>query len=194
MVEEKKQEEKTSEEQLVRCFICLELPREAMEYVEEIQNIIKKKNLFYGKLTELENLHLTLKFIGEVPESKIKEIQEKLRKIKILSFEASLGDLGYFSRNIVGILWMKLYGKGIFDLQSEIDKSLEDFFPKEERFMSHLTIARIKKVLDSNIFLDYIKNMKIKKISFPVCEFVLKKSELKSEGPVYGDIERFKLE
>lgn len=186
-------EEQTGET-LTRCFICLELSRDCIEYIEEIQGIIKKKNLFYGKLTEPENLHLTLKFLGEISDEQIKEIQKRLSKIKFSPFEANLGEIGSFSARALRILWIKLQGKGVFDLQIEVDKALEGLFPKEARFMSHLTIARIKKVNDMNIFKEYIQGMKIKKIKFKVNDFIFKKSELRPDGPIYTDIERYKLE
>ena len=178
---------------LIRCFIALELPREAIDYLEEIQALIKKKNLFFGKFTEPENLHLTLKFLGEIPEDKIKLVNEKLKELKNKEFEAGLGELGFFSEHSFRVVWAKLVGKPIWDLQLAIDEKLKDIFPKEERFMSHITLARIKKVIDRKIFLDYVKNMKIKPIKFKVKEFILKKSELKPEGPIYTDIERYKL-
>jgi len=180
--------------ELSRCFIALEPPREAINELERIQNLIREKNLFYGKFTEPENLHLTLKFLGEIDEEKVKEVKERLKKIKFKSFEASLGELGFFSKNFLKILWIKICGKGVFDLQKEIDKSLEGLFEKEARFMSHLTIARIKKVPDRESLLNYVKNLKTKKIKFLVKDFILKKSELKPQGPIYTDLERFELE
>lgn len=192
MAEEKK--EKTNSEELFRCFICIEMPREAIDYTEELQNQIKKKNLFHGKMTEPENLHLTLKFLGEISEGQIEDVKKKLKSFEFKSFEASLGELGFFSEKMIRILWMKINGKQIWELQKTIDGALSDIFPEEERFMSHLTIARIKKVHDKKEFLNYIKNIKTKSIKFKVSEFVLKKSELQPEGPVYSDIERCKLE
>jgi 2'-5' RNA ligase len=62
-----------------------------------MQNM-KKKNFFYGKFTEPENLHLTLKFLGEIQESKVHEIQKKLKEIKFKIFDASLGEIGFFSK------------------------------------------------------------------------------------------------
>jgi len=169
------------------------MPREAIDYIEDLQNLIKKKNLFQGKLTEPENLHLTLKFLGEIPEEKIEEIIKKLGEIKANCFSAKLGPFGLFSKKSFRILWIKMLGEGVYSLQKEIDKVLGDSFQPEERFMGHITIARIKKVFDRKIFLDYIKNIKSKKISFNVCDFVLKKSELKHEGPIYTDLARYNL-
>lgn len=179
---------------LVRCFIAIELPREVIGYIRELQNLIRKKNFFAGKFTEPENLHLTLKFLGEIEEGKLEEIKRKLSGIRMLAFNTSLGEVGVFSERMLRILWIKINGKSILDLQIEIDKALEELFPKEERFMSHLTIARMKKVYDKKEFLDYIKNIKTKKIKFKVNEFILKKSELRPEGPVYSDIEKYKLD
>ena len=180
------------ETKLTRCFICLEINREAITEIEEIQQIIKKKKLFYGKLTEPENLHLTLKFIGEVDEEKIESIKKELEKIKFKRFKVSLGELGSFNDRI---LWIKLNGKEIWELQKLIDNALEPLgLVKEERFMSHITIARMKKVIDRNIFIEYIKNMKHRPIEFIVKDFCFKKSELKIEGPVYGDLEKYNLE
>ncbi len=179
------------EEKLTRCFIALEISREAIDKIEEIQKLIKKKNLFYGKFTEPENLHLTLKFLGEIEENKIKEIKERLAKIKFKQFEVKLGEVGVFINKYNSILWLKLNGPEIWNLQKEIDNKLKDILPLEERFMSHITIARMKKINGKLEFLDYIKNIKTKKISFKVKEFILKKSELKSEGPIYANIEKF---
>jgi len=183
-----------TENKLIRCFIALELSREAINEIEEIQKLVKKKNFFYGKFTEPENLHLTLKFLGEISEERIKEVQESLRKVKFKGFDVGLGEIGCFSEKIVRILWIKLLGKEIWELQKEIDLAVNEVgFNKEERFMSHITIARIKKIINKKEFLEYIRNLKHRKIKFQIKEFVLKKSELMPDGPVYTDLERYKL-
>lgn len=181
-------------EKFTRCFIALELSREAIVEIEEMQNLIKKKNLFYGKLTEPENLHLTLKFFGEIDEDKIETIKKKLEKIKQKEFEVSVGELGTFINKYNSILWIKLNGQGIWDLQKKINELLKEDFSSEERFMSHITLARMKKINDKKVLLDYIKNLKHREIKFKVRDFILKKSELRPDGPVYADLEKFKLE
>ena len=183
-----------TEKKLTRCFIALELSREAIIEIEEVQNIIRKKGFFYGKFTEGENLHLTLKFLGEIGADKVEEVKKRLEKIKFTSFEVSLAELGTFINRYNSILWIKLNGKGIWDLQKEIDGVFEGVFVKEERFMSHITLARMKKITDKKDLLDYIKNLKQRKIKFVVKDFCFKKSELKPSGPVYTDITRYNFE
>jgi RNA 2',3'-cyclic 3'-phosphodiesterase len=180
------------EEEKLRSFIAIELPREAINYIKQLQELIRKQSLFTGKFTEPENLHLTLKFLGEIDKETLEKIKERLREVKYLEFEASLGEAGAFSKSFIKIVWLKLHGK-VFELQKEVDEKLKGLFEPENRFMSHITIARVKKVGDKSALLDYLGGMKIKKITFKVDRIYLKKSTLKPEGPVYEDLEEIKL-
>ena len=59
--------------------------------------------------------------------------------------------------------------------------------------MSHLTIARVKKVKDKKRFLEGLKKMSIPKIKQVATEFKLKKSVLNPNGPVYETLENYNL-
>jgi 2'-5' RNA ligase len=179
---------------LKRCFICIDLPLEAKKYLNEVQEMIKKKNLFQGKFTEFENLHLTLKFLGEISEEKISEVRQRLKKAKFNAFDVYLGEVGVFSERFANLIWVKLGGKSIFDLQKQVGDVLDGLFETEERFMSHVTIARPKKVFDKNLLLDYLHKIKIKKECFNIDRFFLKSSDLKEDGPVYSTIEEYPSE
>ncbi len=184
------------EQEKIRCFVALDIPREAINNIKEIQRLIKKKNLFIGKFTEPENLHLTLKFLGEINNSKIKKVKDRLKKITFKDFEAQLEKAGAFSsryNSYVKVIWIKLIGKGIFNLQKQIDENLKDLFRPEFRFMSHITLARVKKTFDKKILNEYLKKIKPKKIKFKVDKFFLKKSRLSPEGPIYKDIKKYNL-
>jgi 2'-5' RNA ligase len=177
----------------VRCFVALEMPIEAVKEIKKVQEIIRKKNLFIGKFTEPENLHLTLKFLGEIENFKIEKIRKSLRTINLPCFEAKLSKIGFFSPREIRILWVKLEGSGVYELQKVVDESLKEEFLPEEQFMSHITITRIKHVFDKKYFLEYLKSVKIPKIKFKVNKFYLKKSELFELGPVYSDLEEYRL-
>lgn len=177
-----------------RCFIALDLPRDVINHIKEIQRLIKKKNLFIGKFTEPENLHITLKFLGEIDKDKIKKVKEKLKKIKFKDFEAQLREVSAFSskyNSYVKVIWIKLIGKEVFSLQKQIDNELKDLFKPEFRFMSHITVARVRKTFDKKILIEYLKKIKPKKIKFKVNKIFLKKSILSPEGPTYKDIEKY---
>jgi len=179
---------------MTRCFIALDLSKECREEIKKIQDLIKKKNIFLGKFTETDNLHLTLKFLGEISEEQIEEVRKRLGQVKINSFIANLSEIGAFSKSFPKIFWIKLNGKSIWELQKQIDSRLEGLFEKEARFMSHITIARVKKVYNKKDFFEYLESIRPRPIQFLVKSFVLRKSELFSEGPTYTDIEEYNLE
>src|SRR3989338_8292101 len=169
----------------MRAFIALEISEKIREILFAIANSFYKQNLFSGKITEKENIHLTLKFLGEIDDEAVELIKERLRKIKEKKFSAELKELGVFNENFVRIIWICL--AGCDNLQKEIDDKLTDLFEKEKRFMGHVTIARVKEC-DREKLLEEIKKIRIDN-KFDVEKFVLFSSELKKEGPVYSKIE-----
>lgn len=177
----------------MRVFICIDFSDEVIKEVARIHDSIKKVK-FTGKLTELGNLHLTLKFLGEINENKLEEVRKRIRGIKMEKIDAKLGKVGIFSiRGNPRIVWIKLEGKGIHELQKKIDEVLKDLFAEEERFMSHLTIARIKYVKDKKGFREYMENVSVRDVKFKINSFKIKVSELKPSGPIYTTLEEFSL-
>ncbi len=181
-------------ERVHRTFIAIELPDNVIKEVARVQNILGKRK-FTGKLTELENAHLTLKFLGEIDDLKLEEVMQKLREVKFEKFEARLEKAGTFNfHGMPRIVWIKVAGKGIFELQKKVDMILKECgFKEEERFMSHMTIARVKYVKDKKDFMDYVSGLKLRDVRFKVNEFKLKESELRELGPVYKDLEVYRL-
>lgn len=181
------------EDKLTRCFICIQFPEEVIKEIARVQEELGKMK-FTGKITEIENLHLTLKFLGEIDDKKLNEIKGRLKKIEFREFNAKLSESGTFSiHGNPRIVWIKIGGIGIFELQKKIDDALNGLFKKEERFMSHLTIARIKYAKDKKRFIDYAERLSVKKTNFKVNKFILMKSEPKSPCPIYSVIEEYAL-
>ncbi|MBS3080654.1 RNA 2',3'-cyclic phosphodiesterase [Candidatus Pacearchaeota archaeon] len=150
----------------------------------------RNKVFVRGKYTELENLHLTLKFLGEINNEKLEKVKKRLSELKFEEFTAKLDKIGIFSGKTPRVLWIKLKGADI--LQREIDNVLEDLFEKEKRFMGHITIARIKYIKEKKELIEYLKKIKTD-IRFTVDKFYLKKSTLLPEGPIYEVIEEYPL-
>lgn len=176
---------------LTRTFICIEFPDGVIKEIARIQQLLQNIK-FTGKLTELENLHLTLKFLGEISHEQIEKVKQALSTIEFKPFNTYLEYAGTFNRfNAPRIAWVKIGGAGILELQRKIDESLKELFKPEKRFMSHLTIARIKYAKDGKEFTEYVKHLSVHKINFAVDKFFLKKSELKQMGPVYETIEKY---
>ncbi len=174
----------------MRTFISIDIPESVKEQIVRIQEQLPE---FKGKFTETENLHLTLKFLGEISQEKIEDIKKKLREINFSRFEAKIDAIGVFSQKFVKIVWLHL--TNCEELQKKIDENLFELgFEKEKRFMSHLTIARVKSLKNKKEFLESLKEIRISKINFIVNNFKLKESVLKEKGPQYNIIQEYFLD
>lgn len=174
----------------MRAFISIEIPEEMKKQVKKIQKELERQKLFIGKMTRPENLHLTLKFLNDITEEQAEKITKRLEEIKLENFKARITEGGVFSDTIIKIIWLKI--EGVEELQKEIDRKLEGLFNSEERFMSHLTIARVKKVIDGKRIKEEMSKINLNK-EFLVEKFSLMKSSLKQEGPEYKVVGEFEL-
>lgn len=172
----------------MRAFISINIPNEIKKEIKNVQSQLPE---FYGKKTELENLHLTLKFLGETDEQTIEKVKKLLEEIKLNKFQTKISEIGVFKEHFIKIIWLNL--ENCDELQKEIDESLKQLFKKEERFMSHLTIARVKYVKEKEKFLQELKKIKIPELKFEVNKFYLMKSRLTTNGPIYEKIKEFNL-
>lgn len=170
-----------------RIFVAVDIPEDIQNKVVEVQRMLPE---FKGKLTEKHNLHLTLKFIGEQDTQMINKIKEQLKIVNFQEIIAKIDEIGVFSQDYIRIVWLRV--KNCDELQQKIDMSLSSHFKKEYRFMGHLTIARVKKVYDKNLFLNKLRQIEFSEIIFSVDNFRLKESVLTHEGPVYKTIAEYK--
>ena len=175
----------------MRCFVSINIPEQIKQEINIIQKKIPFSDVIKGKKTELENLHLTLKFLGEINKDKLEDVKKRLNEIKFKKFETEINKIGLFDNQKKIILW--LYLTNCNKLQRQIDEKLKDLFKPEKRFMSHLTIARIKEIKNKKRFLKELPNIKIPKIKFQIDNFYLMKSMLTSAGPKYEIISEYKL-
>ncbi len=173
----------------MRTFIAIDIPEKIKKEIVKIQKYLPE---FEGKKTEIENMHLTLKFLGEIDEEQIEQVKLRLRKIKFNGFYTQLDNIGFFDNEDRGVIW--LHATNCDELQKEIDYSLGGLFERERRFMSHLTIARTKYIKDKNRFFQGLKGIKISSLEFQVRNFVLKQSIPIEQRHVYEDIEAYNLE
>ena len=172
----------------MRIFISISLPENIKKEIRDIQNSIPE---FRGKLTEIENLHLTLKFLGEISQETLEKVKLRLRNVKFRKFNAEIEDLGVFNKKLIRIIWLSL--SNINEFQKIIDDSLSDLFQKEQIFMSHITIARVKIINNKKLFLEKLKQIKFDKSEFQINKFEIQESILTSKKPKYKIIEGYNL-
>ncbi len=180
-----------------RGFIAIDIKTnpEIEKFINEIENT---KALI--KLVELKNIHITLKFLGEISNNKIDQINEIIIEStkNIKPFKIKLIGTGVFpNENYIKIIWIGLKNT---QMLSDITKKINDNLIniglkiKPQKFHPHITIGRVKSAKNKEKILEIIE--KYNNINFSeilVDTIKLKKSELTSKGPIYTDLLKIKF-
>ncbi|MAG50532.1 RNA 2',3'-cyclic phosphodiesterase [archaeon] len=176
----------------MRVFIAIELPKEVRDYLYVVQKKIGGKEAKI-KWVSKKNIHLTLKFLGEITEERLDKLKEILKNIKFKSFKIKLSKIGVFpNENQIRVVWVGLKPEEkILELQRKIDESLLELFPTDQKFISHLTLGRVKLIKQKNEFIEKLNNFNVEEMSFEINEFKLIKSKLTKDGPSYEIIEKY---
>lgn len=171
----------------MRLFIALDF-NELRNDLVKLQNSIDET---LAKLKKVEAFHLTLKFLGKVPQEIAQGVEEKLKKVKFTPFSLTLDKIGVFpTENYIRVIWVSAKPQNeVKELQENIENALKEFnFKKDFKFHPHITLARVKFVNDREKFIKNLKNIKVEQKTIEVKDFRLVKSTLTPEGPVYEDI------
>lgn len=179
---------------MVRSFIAIDLTAE-----DAVKNIVGAQTALKAcgadlKLVEPENLHFTLKFLGELSSMELKEAEEALSGVVFKPFKITLQSMGFFpNAKYVRVVWVGV-SEGSEALQrvaADVEREMVGKgFPKDERgFSPHLTIARVKSNRGREELLKTVEAWRGKVFGVQeVWEVKLKKSDLTPAGPIYTDL------
>jgi len=178
---------------LVRAFIAVDIyDEEAVRKILAVQDELQRVNPNGLKPVEPENLHITLRFLGEIDEETVQYVVGVLEKLDEKPFTVSLEGLGYFpGSGRINVVWVGVSegGEQLTRIYNWIEKELAGLRLERERFTPHLTICRIKSVRDRNALLAVIEKNRSTEFGKQLVDKVsLKKSVLTPTGPVYSDI------
>ena len=180
-----------------RMFCAVELPAKVRAQLREhIAKLRKEIPDVAASWSRVENIHLTLKFFGNVAVDRIETISRALdRAVKEFSpFEISVDKTGAFRTQV---LWIGVSDPA--DNLSALHKRLEDecaaeVFEKEDRaYRPHLTIARIRRLEGARRLADAHLQMKFEPVAVQVNEVTLFRSELSPKGSKYTAISNHRL-
>lgn len=177
---------------LIRTFIAAEIPW--CQLLDELLDKLKKSGARLS-VPKAEGMHVTLKFLGDIPENSVQKISDSLAKVASLhsSFEAKLIGTGCFpgSRN-PRVLWVGMDDGGkLGEIAKAVDNEMNKLgFELERRpFTPHITVGRVKALsgIDGAIRIlgEYDKT---EFGSFKVIDIKLKKSTLTPTGAIYEDL------
>ena len=146
------------------------------------------------KIVEPEIMHLTLRFLGEIPQSTVERVKEAMNELKFPKFEVEFTGLGVFP-NIrrISVVWVgiKQGQEQLNDIFHQLEPKLRQLgLPADNKgFSPHMTIARVRSGLNREALAKYVEELSGNEFGrMPVNWVRLKKSVLTPKGPIYTTI------
>lgn len=179
-----------------RLFIGVPVSKEVQERVSSFLFLLKDTGADISPVPK-ENLHFTIKFLGDVEDSKIPSIQETLTTISSQQnqFRLTLSKVGVFpSLDNIEVIWIGGSSE-LLPLIKATDKALNTIKKNDHpEDIPHLTIARRRSEKDASALRTFIQEHNDDSFGeMKVDHFVLYKSILTSSGPVYQEIRTYFL-
>ncbi len=138
----------------IRTFIAIDLPSDVKEALSAFVERLKGMGLAGVRWVKPDGIHLTLKFLGEIPPSTVPLLLDAIESAAAShhSFTLGLGNLGVFpDPNNPRILWVGLSGdlSSLAELQASVEEQclFLGFEPDRRRFTPHLTLGRVRRTL-----------------------------------------------
>jgi RNA 2',3'-cyclic 3'-phosphodiesterase len=185
----------------MRLFVALDIPQEVRARISSFAERLRPLCLG-ARWARVEGLHVTLKFIGEVPDAKVSEITKALSALRGEPFDVKFENIGFFpSRKSPRVFWIGVHGgDALVRLAAVVSESLIALgIPREDKAYSpHLTLARAGagRGPDQNLkaLTSLLANEAEAFGTMTAHEFFLYRSQLGRGGSTYTKLERFELD
>ncbi|MFC7167240.1 RNA 2',3'-cyclic phosphodiesterase [Halospeciosus flavus] len=184
----------------MRLFVSVDLPDELAPAVEAVQSEFRDASGL--SFTDPEQAHLTMKFLGDVPEAEVGAVEEALthaaEEAAVEPFEADVEGLGVFPNlDYISVVWAGI-GRGTEELtrlHEAVEHRMVDigFDPEDHEFTPHVTLARMQHAGGKELVQDLVEETHPEIGTMRVEELRLTESELTSEGPEYSTVHAVEL-
>jgi len=187
--------------EIIRSFIAIELPQSLKENIEHYISDMRKVQEGI-KWIKTENLHITLKFIGDRSREVTEIVKSALFRIDFNegNFKIEIAHTGAFpNRKNPRVIWLGMRSipdNALLELQTSIEDTLDlaGIERDTRRFSAHLTIGRVKHPQDFSPFRTYLDHHSFNPQTIEINSFSLIKSILKPAGPQYSNLIKYSLQ
>ena len=180
----------------MRTFIAVDLPKETLEKIQEIIDYFKLQTPNRAlKWVSTKNLHLTIKFIGEISPDILSQVKNMITSTLATqtAFNIGIEGLGmYPNPHKPRVVWLGISNTGpLIAIHNKLDAALKavDIEPERRDYSPHLTIARVRRKTDIDIVKaigDTLSQFKVDSLgTIRIDEVRLYQSKLTPEGPIY---------
>lgn len=184
----------------IRCFVAIEIPEPIQNRLGRIQNSLQQQ-IQKASWVKPGNIHLTLKFLGDVDPADLESIGEAIKSVAVRhrSFSLCIGGVGAFP-NLARprVMWVGVQvGRGrVCDVAEDIHLALIPcgFSSDTKKFNPHLTIARLKGRTDLRPYAaQYRQYDRINGVEMTVDTISLIQSQLHPRGAIYSTLQSYPL-
>jgi 2'-5' RNA ligase len=178
----------------LRAFVALEIPEtRVLDSLVSFQRELEATGADL-KPVERQNLHFTLKFLGEVSESQAAEADRRLKVLRLTGGTVSMSGAGAFPSvshpNVVWIGVDRTDASKLTPIADAVTRALEGIGQQDRRpFGAHVTLARVRSGRNRGALSSLVGASRERQFgSVRLSDFRLKSSQLTSSGPVYRDL------
>jgi len=176
----------------VRAFVAIEIPGNVIDRLVQAQKGLEATGADI-KLVERENLHLNLKFLGELSDASVSEVKSRLGRLVFKSAEVTVRGVGAFPTAArPRVVWAGIAPGDeplVIPIARGVVEALEGLGERDDRpFRAHITLARVRSgrnMRELTEVLRQIAGTEFGKVGLR--EIKLKSSTLTSNGPIYKD-------
>lgn len=179
--------------EMIRAFIAFDLDNEQLiKRIAEIQE--KLVNTGVGlKIVKPQNIHVTLRFMGNIDQKNIERIYEAMKEVQFNPFTMEVKGLGVFPNlSYIRVIWagITVGAEELKNIHRQLEPKLNIIgFKPDRRFSPHLTIARVRSARNKNMLVKLVKDSENYIFGTQEAKVLrLKKSVLAPKGPIYTSI------
>lgn len=181
--------------EMIRSFIAFDLDDEQTR-----RNLSRVQENLLGtgadlKLVKPENIHVTMRFLGDIPTSMVDRIHEEMKKLVFTPFDVKIRGLGAFPNlRRIRVVWAGIEdgAEELRDICDQLESNLRTlgFKPDPRGFSPHLTIARVRTGRNKDKLVKLLEQMMDYEFGVIRARCLrLKRSILTPNGPIYSVLE-----
>jgi len=176
----------------VRAFVALEIPEDVADSLTQAQKELAASGADL-KLVERENLHLNLKFLGDLGDEEVSEAKSRLGRLSLKRADVTVRGVGAFpSSTRPRVVWAGIAPEDeplVVPIARGVISTLEGVGERDDRpFRPHITLARVRSGRNARELIEVLRRIAAMEFgTVSLREIKLKSSALTPKGPMYRD-------